>query len=142
MANTKTVFEQIKALTEKELAIFISDLIKTEDKPHGCKCPAGSFQYDPATKETRNKGCCHYAKDGCDESILRWLLSGQELNIGFDRAAYLDKIIEQGDPGQCKHCLGTGVNEIGEWTAFCEEYEHRNITLGECFGNCEAQEMP
>ena len=54
MANTKTVFEQIKALTEKELAIFISDLIKTEDKPHGCKCPAGSFQYDPATKETRN----------------------------------------------------------------------------------------
>lgn len=41
----------------------------------------------------------------------------------------------------CKHCLGVTVNEIGETVVFCEERDlWRNVTLGECFGNCESQE--
>lgn len=42
---------------------------------------------------------------------------------------------------KCKHALDTKKNEIGEELCFCEEYDHwRNITLGECFGNCESEE--
>ena len=42
---------------------------------------------------------------------------------------------------RCKHCLGISGNEIGEAIAFCEEWdEGRNITLGDCFGNCEMEE--
>ena len=41
----------------------------------------------------------------------------------------------------CKHCLGISSNEIGEAIAFCEIWDSgRNITLGECFENCEDQE--
>ena len=41
----------------------------------------------------------------------------------------------------CKHCLGFDFNEIGETKAFCEIYDSwRNLTLGECFGNCESEE--
>lgn len=44
---------------------------------------------------------------------------------------------------RCKHCLGLCENAIGEIIASCEYYgenEGRNVTLGECFGNCDAQE--
>ena len=41
----------------------------------------------------------------------------------------------------CKHCLGVSQNEIGETVVFCEEWDlWRNVTLGDCFGNCESQE--
>ena len=41
----------------------------------------------------------------------------------------------------CKHCLGVSRNEIGETIVLCEECDlWRNVTLGECFGNCETQE--
>ena len=41
----------------------------------------------------------------------------------------------------CKHCIGVVRNEIGETIVFCEERDlWRNVTLGECFGNCDAQE--
>lgn len=40
----------------------------------------------------------------------------------------------------CKHCLDVTKNEIGETVAFCEEWDlWRNVTLGDCFGNCEDQ---
>lgn len=40
----------------------------------------------------------------------------------------------------CKHCLGVHKNEINETVSFCEEWDlWRNVTLGECFGNCEDQ---
>ena len=43
---------------------------------------------------------------------------------------------------ECKHCMGNPEqNEIGEWIAYCEETASwMNITLGDCFGNCEGQE--
>lgn len=43
---------------------------------------------------------------------------------------------------ECKHCMGNPKqNEIGEWIAYCEETASwMNITLGDCFGNCEGQE--
>lgn len=42
----------------------------------------------------------------------------------------------------CMHCLGVTKNEIGETVAFCEEWDlWRNVTLAECFGNCETQEV-
>lgn len=41
----------------------------------------------------------------------------------------------------CKHCHGVGWNEIGEELAFCELWaEWRNVTLGDCVGNCESEE--
>ena len=41
----------------------------------------------------------------------------------------------------CKHCLGAEFNEIGETKVFCEIWDSwRNLTLGECFGNCESEE--
>ena len=42
----------------------------------------------------------------------------------------------------CKHCLGSiEQNEIGEDICYCELTDmYMNITLGDCFGNCEAQE--
>ena len=40
----------------------------------------------------------------------------------------------------CEHCLGVEKNEIGETVVFCEEWDlWRNVTLGDCFGNCEGQ---
>lgn len=40
----------------------------------------------------------------------------------------------------CKHCLGVRKNEIGETVVFYEEWDlWRNVTLGECFDNCEIQ---
>ena len=42
----------------------------------------------------------------------------------------------------CKHCIG-GIekNEIGEEMCFCELTDNlENVTLGDCLGNCEAQE--
>lgn len=42
---------------------------------------------------------------------------------------------------KCKHALGTSTNEIGEELCFCEIYDqNRNITLGDCFGNCDCEE--
>lgn len=44
---------------------------------------------------------------------------------------------------ECKHCLGISNNAIGEVICSCEFYgedEGRNVTLGECFGNCDSQE--
>lgn len=42
---------------------------------------------------------------------------------------------------KCKHALGTSENEIKEKLYFCEIYDqNRNITLGECLGNCECEE--
>ena len=41
----------------------------------------------------------------------------------------------------CKHCIGVRKNEIGETIVFCEEWDlWRNVTLAECFGNCDTQE--
>lgn len=45
------------------------------------------------------------------------------------------------DYRKCKHCMDGMKNEIGETLAFCELWdEWKNITLGDCFGNCESQE--
>ena len=45
------------------------------------------------------------------------------------------------DYKKCKHCMDGMKNEIGETLAFCELWgEWKNITLGDCFGNCESQE--
>lgn len=43
---------------------------------------------------------------------------------------------------QCMHNWGEpNKNEIGEDIAFCEETDRwMNVSLGECFGNCEWQE--
>lgn len=42
---------------------------------------------------------------------------------------------------KCKHCMDGMKNEIGETLAFCELWdEWKNVTLGDCFGNCESQE--
>lgn len=41
----------------------------------------------------------------------------------------------------CKHCIGVRQNEIGEVVAFCDEWDcWKNVTLGDCFNNCEQQE--
>ena len=41
----------------------------------------------------------------------------------------------------CKHCIGIKTNEIGETIVYCACSDSwRNVTLGECFDNCEAQE--
>ena len=42
----------------------------------------------------------------------------------------------------CKHSIGgLYINPIGEECLFCEIYDNqRNITLGECLGNCESEE--
>lgn len=44
--------------------------------------------------------------------------------------------------GTCKHCLGYPYkNEIGELMCYCELTGNaENVTLGECLGNCEAQQ--
>ena len=40
----------------------------------------------------------------------------------------------------CEHCLICAKNEIGESLAFCDMWgEWRNITRGDCFGNCESE---
>lgn len=42
---------------------------------------------------------------------------------------------------QCRHTIGGKVNEIGETLLFCEITDNlENVTLGNCIGNCEAQE--
>lgn len=42
---------------------------------------------------------------------------------------------------KCKHCLTTEENEIGEMIAFCELKDRfMNVTQGECFGNCDAED--
>lgn len=41
---------------------------------------------------------------------------------------------------KCVHALDTKENEIGEELCFCEIWDcWRNITLGECFGNCDCE---
>lgn len=42
---------------------------------------------------------------------------------------------------KCKHCMAVTENEIGETIVLCDIWdEWRNVTLGDCFGNCESQE--
>lgn len=42
---------------------------------------------------------------------------------------------------ECRHCMDGMKNEIGETLAYCELWdEWKNITLGDCFENCESQE--
>lgn len=42
---------------------------------------------------------------------------------------------------ECKHCIDGMKNEIGETLAYCDLWgEWKNITLGDCFSNCESQE--
>lgn len=42
---------------------------------------------------------------------------------------------------KCKHCMAVTKNEIGETLILCDIWdEWRNVTLGDCFGNCESQE--
>lgn len=42
---------------------------------------------------------------------------------------------------ECKHCLVVQWNELGEKLALCEIWgEWKNITLGDCVGNCESEE--
>lgn len=41
----------------------------------------------------------------------------------------------------CKHCIAVKKNEIGEQLVLCEfSGNWENVTLGQCFGNCEEQE--
>ena len=41
----------------------------------------------------------------------------------------------------CKHCVECSKNAIGEKIAYCDIWgEWMNVTLGDCFGNCESQE--
>lgn len=40
----------------------------------------------------------------------------------------------------CVHAVDLYENEIKEVCCQCDEYGHRNITLGDCFGNCDCQE--
>lgn len=41
---------------------------------------------------------------------------------------------------KCTHCLDQAKNAIDEDVAYCELCgEWKNITLGDCFGNCESQ---
>lgn len=42
---------------------------------------------------------------------------------------------------RCKHGYDIANNEIGEVVVFCEIFgEWRNVTLGDCIGNCESEE--
>lgn len=42
---------------------------------------------------------------------------------------------------ECKHAIDTIQNSIDEKLCFCElNDEWKNVVLGECLGNCEAQE--
>lgn len=42
----------------------------------------------------------------------------------------------------CKHCMGVKKNEIGEQLALCEcSGQWENVTLGDCFNNCDGQEV-
>lgn len=42
----------------------------------------------------------------------------------------------------CIHCMGVKKNEIGETVALCEHSGiWENVTLGNCFRNCEGQEF-
>lgn len=42
----------------------------------------------------------------------------------------------------CKHGYDIANNEIGEVVVFCEIFgEWRNVTLGDCMGNCESEEL-
>ena len=42
---------------------------------------------------------------------------------------------------ECIHSLGCKKNDIGEKITYCMIWgEWKNITLGDCFGNCEAQD--
>lgn len=42
---------------------------------------------------------------------------------------------------ECKYAIGGKVNEIGETLCFCELTDRlENVTLGNCIGNCDAQE--
>lgn len=41
----------------------------------------------------------------------------------------------------CTHCVDCTKNAIGEKIAYCELWNGwKNISLGDCFGNCESQE--
>ena len=41
---------------------------------------------------------------------------------------------------KCNHCKYVDRTYEGEWLAFCKlTDEYKNITLGECFGNCKDQ---
>ena len=41
---------------------------------------------------------------------------------------------------ECTHCVDCTKNSIGEKIAYCELWGvWKNITLGDCFGNCEEQ---
>ena len=42
----------------------------------------------------------------------------------------------------CKHCMKVKKNEIGEQVALCEcSGRWENVTLGDCFDNCDGQEF-
>ena len=42
---------------------------------------------------------------------------------------------------QCTHGYDKRQNEIGETLIYCEHTDNwMNVTLGECLGNCEAEE--
>ena len=42
----------------------------------------------------------------------------------------------------CKHGYDIGYNAIGEVIVFCEIFgEWRNVTLGDCIGNCDGEEV-
>lgn len=41
----------------------------------------------------------------------------------------------------CKHCVDSIINAIGEQIAYCELTDGwMNVTLGDCFDNCESEE--
>ena len=54
---------------------------------------------------------------------------------------YCDKYHDRMKELECRHCIECSKNEIGETVVFCDLWgEWRNVTLGDCFGNCESQE--
>lgn len=45
-------------------------------------------------------------------------------------------------PNLCKHASSAKKNEIGETVVYCEMCAAwQNVTLGDCYGNCECQEV-
>lgn len=43
---------------------------------------------------------------------------------------------------ECKYCTLITENVIGETVVYCDIWaEWKNVTLGDCFGNCESQEV-